>query len=175
MRAKLLDECEWTTQENDNNIVTEGKETTKEERRGRQNTNTVQASQGPTTNQYTGSLMSTMAPLTLYRSLLRQGKLIKDYNFRSYALRRVKTGFQENRGLQGCVRLHLRWIGLEMLWLLCMFVVRVNLTQLFYRCYFSPPIVADHPASDSWLQRRGCCRLEGRRTTAKDATSPSYH
>jgi len=56
--------------------------------------------------------MATMAPLSLYRSLLRQGKLIKDYNFRSYAIRRVKTGFQENRGLQGCVRLLLlRWIG----------------------------------------------------------------
>ena len=34
---------------------------------------------------------------------MRQGKLVHDYNFRSYAIRRVKTGFEESRGLTGCV------------------------------------------------------------------------
>ena len=42
-----------------------------------------------------------MAPLTLYRSLLRQAKSLKDYNFRSYAVRRVRAGFQENKELHG--------------------------------------------------------------------------
>ncbi|KAL7563755.1 hypothetical protein ACA910_020441 [Epithemia clementina (nom. ined.)] len=42
-----------------------------------------------------------MASLHLYRALLRQAKGMKDYNFRMYALRRVKVGFQKNRSLQG--------------------------------------------------------------------------
>ena len=42
-----------------------------------------------------------MAPLHLYRSLLRQAKGMKDYNFRMYAQRRVKAGFVKNRDLQG--------------------------------------------------------------------------
>ena len=45
----------------------------------------------------------TMAPLTLYRGLLRNAKAIKDYNFRSYAVRRVKTDFKQNKQLAGYV------------------------------------------------------------------------
>eukprot|EP00978_Attheya_sp_CCMP212_P016066 scaffold41806_cov49-Attheya_sp.AAC.3 len=41
------------------------------------------------------------APTTLYRSLLREARKVKDYNFRSYALRRVKTDFVANRELKG--------------------------------------------------------------------------
>mmetsp|Transcript_17154 Transcript_17154/g.25993 ORF Transcript_17154/g.25993 Transcript_17154/m.25993 type:complete len:85 (-) Transcript_17154:856-1110(-) len=43
----------------------------------------------------------TMSVLTLYRSLLREAKTVSDYNFRSYALRRIKAGFNKNRQLQG--------------------------------------------------------------------------
>jgi len=42
-----------------------------------------------------------MAPMSLFRSLMREAKSIKDYNFRSYAQRRVKAGFVMNRELQG--------------------------------------------------------------------------
>ena len=49
--------------------------------------------------------MTTMGPLHLYRSLLRHANGMKDYNFRMYAQRRVKAGFQKNRNLQGYVGL----------------------------------------------------------------------
>jgi len=39
--------------------------------------------------------------LTLYRQLMRQAKNMNDYNFRSYAMRRVKVGFESNRSLIG--------------------------------------------------------------------------
>eukprot|EP00538_Stauroneis_constricta_P005272 CAMPEP_0119549694 /NCGR_PEP_ID=MMETSP1352-20130426/3340_1 /TAXON_ID=265584 /ORGANISM="Stauroneis constricta, Strain CCMP1120" /LENGTH=77 /DNA_ID=CAMNT_0007595303 /DNA_START=51 /DNA_END=284 /DNA_ORIENTATION=- len=42
-----------------------------------------------------------MAPTALYRSLLREAHKMGDYNFRSYAIRRVKAGFKTNRSLQG--------------------------------------------------------------------------
>ncbi len=35
----------------------------------------------------------------LFRSLLRESYKIQDYNFRSYALRRTRLGFEKNRGL----------------------------------------------------------------------------
>ncbi len=37
--------------------------------------------------------------IRLFRSLLRESYKIQDYNFRSYALRRVRLGFEKNRGL----------------------------------------------------------------------------
>mmetsp|Transcript_14097 Transcript_14097/g.20829 ORF Transcript_14097/g.20829 Transcript_14097/m.20829 type:complete len:82 (+) Transcript_14097:73-318(+) len=43
----------------------------------------------------------TMTVQTLYRSLLREAKRVSDYNFRSYALRRIEAGFNKNRQLQG--------------------------------------------------------------------------
>jgi Complex 1 protein (LYR family) len=45
-----------------------------------------------------------MVPLSLYRALIRQGQQVKDYNFRSYAIRRTKAGFRRNRNLRGYVR-----------------------------------------------------------------------
>lgn len=39
--------------------------------------------------------------LGLFRSLLRQAGRMEDYNFRSYAQRRVALGFQEGRVLSG--------------------------------------------------------------------------
>mmetsp|Transcript_18207 Transcript_18207/g.48984 ORF Transcript_18207/g.48984 Transcript_18207/m.48984 type:complete len:94 (-) Transcript_18207:571-852(-) len=37
--------------------------------------------------------------LSLYRQLLRAGGGFSNYNFREYALRRVRTGFRENLGV----------------------------------------------------------------------------
>ncbi|XP_034243607.1 LYR motif-containing protein 4 [Thrips palmi] len=34
--------------------------------------------------------------LTLYKSLLKEGRKFSNYNFRMYALRRVKDNFREN-------------------------------------------------------------------------------
>lgn len=44
--------------------------------------------------------MSTPA-VSLFRTLLREAKQMTDYNFRSFAVRRVKAGFKTNRNLQG--------------------------------------------------------------------------
>ena len=43
----------------------------------------------------------TSTALPLLRSLLREARHINDYNFRSYAVRRVKAGFDKNRDLVG--------------------------------------------------------------------------
>ncbi|GKZ00829.1 LYR motif-containing protein 4 [Mayamaea pseudoterrestris] len=40
------------------------------------------------------------SPLPLYRALMRQAKTVNDYNFRMYAIRRVKAGFVKNRTLK---------------------------------------------------------------------------
>mmetsp|Transcript_29570 Transcript_29570/g.86269 ORF Transcript_29570/g.86269 Transcript_29570/m.86269 type:complete len:88 (+) Transcript_29570:91-354(+) len=34
----------------------------------------------------------------LFRSLMREGRAFMDYNFRSYAMRRIRLGFDQNRG-----------------------------------------------------------------------------
>mmetsp|Transcript_11583 Transcript_11583/g.17711 ORF Transcript_11583/g.17711 Transcript_11583/m.17711 type:complete len:82 (+) Transcript_11583:188-433(+) len=39
--------------------------------------------------------------ISLFRSLLREAKKVDNYNFRLYAIRRVKLGFQLNRSLAG--------------------------------------------------------------------------
>ncbi|MCJ8728941.1 hypothetical protein PDJAM_G00010310 [Pangasius djambal] len=38
--------------------------------------------------------------LTLYRMLLRESKKIPSYNYRTYALRRVRDAFRENRNVE---------------------------------------------------------------------------
>ncbi|CAH1394919.1 unnamed protein product [Nezara viridula] len=38
--------------------------------------------------------------LKLYRDMMREAKKIPAYNFRNYALRRIKHGFNENRNLK---------------------------------------------------------------------------
>eukprot|EP00591_Stephanopyxis_turris_P012100 CAMPEP_0195529974 /NCGR_PEP_ID=MMETSP0794_2-20130614/32661_1 /TAXON_ID=515487 /ORGANISM="Stephanopyxis turris, Strain CCMP 815" /LENGTH=80 /DNA_ID=CAMNT_0040661365 /DNA_START=95 /DNA_END=337 /DNA_ORIENTATION=+ len=45
--------------------------------------------------------MTSTSTLPLFRSLLRNAKQLNDYNFRVYAIRRVKTGFRANQNLQG--------------------------------------------------------------------------
>lgn len=35
--------------------------------------------------------------MTLYRNLLREGGKFQNYNFRNYALRKIKDGFQQNK------------------------------------------------------------------------------
>lgn len=44
---------------------------------------------------------SRQAVLGLFRGLLRAAGRMEDYNFRSYAQRRVALGFRENRALSG--------------------------------------------------------------------------
>eukprot|EP00970_Alexandrium_tamarense_P004623 scaffold771_cov177-Alexandrium_tamarense.AAC.17 len=45
--------------------------------------------------------MSSSNSISLFRSLLREAKRVDNYNFRDYAVRRVKLGFQINRNLAG--------------------------------------------------------------------------
>mmetsp|Transcript_13783 Transcript_13783/g.20191 ORF Transcript_13783/g.20191 Transcript_13783/m.20191 type:complete len:81 (+) Transcript_13783:236-478(+) len=45
--------------------------------------------------------MSQASSAKLFRSLMREAKRVNDYNFRSYAIRRVKAGFEMNKDLQG--------------------------------------------------------------------------
>jgi hypothetical protein len=46
-------------------------------------------------------MSTTTVALVLYRNFLREARKVNDYNFRMYALRRVKQGFIKNRNLQG--------------------------------------------------------------------------
>lgn len=39
--------------------------------------------------------------VTLFRRLMREAKQMNDYNFRAYAIRRVRAGFDQNRLLEG--------------------------------------------------------------------------
>ena len=49
-------------------------------------------------------IMTTRAlALTLYRNLMKQATTMSDYNFRSYAIRRVRVGYQKNRTVTGYV------------------------------------------------------------------------
>lgn len=41
--------------------------------------------------------------IALFRRLIREAKQINDYNFRAYAVRRVRAGFDKNRNLEGWV------------------------------------------------------------------------
>ena len=45
--------------------------------------------------------ISRMKALSLFRALYREAKQMNDYNFRSYAIRRIKVGFRTNASLQG--------------------------------------------------------------------------
>lgn len=47
------------------------------------------------------SIIIIMHPQTLYRRLIREAKQMHDYNFRMYALRRIRAGFEKNRLLDG--------------------------------------------------------------------------
>lgn len=54
----------------------------------------------------TGSEEETMATTGsavrhLYRTMIRAARKFEDYNYRSYALRKVKTEFKQNRGESG--------------------------------------------------------------------------
>jgi len=40
-------------------------------------------------------------PLPLFRTLSREARKMNDYNFRMYAIRRVREGFEMNRNLAG--------------------------------------------------------------------------
>jgi len=42
-----------------------------------------------------------MKPIILYRSLLKNAKKIEQYNFKSFAIRKVKEDFYKSKGLVG--------------------------------------------------------------------------
>mmetsp|Transcript_12931 Transcript_12931/g.21125 ORF Transcript_12931/g.21125 Transcript_12931/m.21125 type:complete len:86 (-) Transcript_12931:372-629(-) len=46
------------------------------------------------------SSISRIQVVHLYRTFLRNAKLFSDYNFKSYAFRRIRAGFRENLGLK---------------------------------------------------------------------------
>lgn len=39
--------------------------------------------------------------ISLFRSFMKEARKIPDYNFRTYALRRVKAGFEKSRHVEG--------------------------------------------------------------------------
>mmetsp|Transcript_6862 Transcript_6862/g.15889 ORF Transcript_6862/g.15889 Transcript_6862/m.15889 type:complete len:82 (-) Transcript_6862:317-562(-) len=41
------------------------------------------------------------ASITLFRCLLREAKKVDNYNFRLYAIRRTRIGFESNKNLSG--------------------------------------------------------------------------
>eukprot|EP00979_Chaetoceros_neogracilis_P010213 scaffold2408_cov279-Chaetoceros_neogracile.AAC.9 len=45
--------------------------------------------------------MSSSSSLSMFRSFLREAHKMSDYNFRSYAIRRVQVGFRKDSNLQG--------------------------------------------------------------------------
>ena len=47
------------------------------------------------------TMSSSTATLSLFRTMLRESKKVDNYNFRLYAVRRVKLGFELNRSLTG--------------------------------------------------------------------------
>ena len=50
-------------------------------------------------------IMTTRAlALTLYRNLMKQATTMSDYNFRSYAIRRVRVGYHKHRTSTGYVQ-----------------------------------------------------------------------
>ena len=48
----------------------------------------------------------TQPTVTLFRRLMREAKQMNDYNFRAYAIRRVRGGFDKNSLLEGYVPHH---------------------------------------------------------------------
>jgi Complex 1 protein (LYR family) len=100
------------------------------------------------------SMPATMAPLVLYRSLLRNAKSMKDYNFRTYAIRRVKTGFIQNRSLQGYVSLQMR---LQAMVLVVRFCVLLSSIQEGFR----------HKYSDSTITLRNSVHFANKTTEMK--------
>mmetsp|Transcript_5966 Transcript_5966/g.14464 ORF Transcript_5966/g.14464 Transcript_5966/m.14464 type:complete len:86 (+) Transcript_5966:114-371(+) len=43
----------------------------------------------------------TQPTISLFRNMMRQARHFNDYNFRKYAMRRVRGGFEKNRHLEG--------------------------------------------------------------------------
>ena len=60
-------------------------------------------------------MTSTAPAVAVYRSLLRHGKKLQDYNLRSYAIRRTKTGFRNGKSLSGYVSRFCACIAANML------------------------------------------------------------
>eukprot|EP00569_Conticribra_weissflogii_P002762 CAMPEP_0171338284 /NCGR_PEP_ID=MMETSP0878-20121228/7240_1 /TAXON_ID=67004 /ORGANISM="Thalassiosira weissflogii, Strain CCMP1336" /LENGTH=84 /DNA_ID=CAMNT_0011840055 /DNA_START=93 /DNA_END=347 /DNA_ORIENTATION=- len=46
-------------------------------------------------------MSSPQAPISLFRSLLREANKVDNYNFRHYAIRRTRAGFAANREMTG--------------------------------------------------------------------------
>lgn len=75
------------------------------------------------------SAPSRQAVLGLFRGLLRAAGRMEDYNFRSYALRRVALGFREHRSLSGEAQAAEFQDGLQQLEMLKRWVERGGLIE----------------------------------------------
>mmetsp|Transcript_8509 Transcript_8509/g.11154 ORF Transcript_8509/g.11154 Transcript_8509/m.11154 type:complete len:94 (-) Transcript_8509:146-427(-) len=53
--------------------------------------------------------------LGLYRGLIKYARQIQDYNFRAYALRRSRVGFEKNKNVEGDELAHIFSKGLQQL------------------------------------------------------------
>ena len=81
--------------------------------------------------------------ISLFRSLLREAKKVDNYNFRLYAIRRVKLGFQINRNLTGYVwSLHIGRAFSSSSFCLCCKIIQYNHTHLF--SHFSVSLFLEH-------------------------------
>jgi hypothetical protein len=55
-------------------------------------------------------MASRIPALTLYRQLLKEGRKFKIYNFREYAMRRIRAEFRENKDISDPAKIQVRQI-----------------------------------------------------------------
>ena len=86
----------------------------------------------------------TQATISLFRRMMREARHFNDYNFRAYAIRRVRTGFEKNRNLEGYVSTRF-----------CFFVFSLSCARLFVSHHFcSSPLVLIGHTIEAWCKNR---------------------
>ena len=89
--------------------------------------------------------------------MMREARHFNDYNFRAYAMRRVRGGFEKNRQLEGYVRVWFCLVDVVRKW----FGVKGVVMGWYVTIYLRIPNVNCHrPSRKLWI----CC-LKGRRRT----------
>ena len=82
--------------------------------------------------------------ISLFRRMMREARHFNDYNFRAYAIRRVRTGFEKNRNLEGYVSTRF-----------CFFVFSLSCARLFVSHHFcSSPLVLIGHTIEAWCKNR---------------------